>query len=190
MQMASQYQDFLKNIQQNNRLRAGLWLILVILLYSGYSVVIESLEARKENVVALQSKVAQLNTLATDSAWGERANTVKERLDSFKAILLTAETLGLAPVVTQKWIEGLLQKHHLEDATLQVGSAQLVPDLHRVYSVGVQLSGSFDSSELVNLMVEIESPSQIVFVNSLKTTFDDKRRFTLSIEVYCLVDVP
>lgn len=177
--------SFLKEFQQNLRLRIGSGIIIIILVTY---VILELNDYRyrlQQDYHNTNTQLAQLQTVATQKQWLDRATEIQPLLTQLEARLWQANTKGLAQATFQKWFNEQVNLTKINKARLTVDPAIEVEHYTYLWQVTAQLEGQFESTKINNLLLAIAQNIQM----TVTERFDilpsaTNPRFTLIITAY------
>ncbi|OQW93386.1 MAG: hypothetical protein BWK79_11395 [Beggiatoa sp. IS2] len=143
--------EFLKNV----RLRIGIWLIIALLLSYLVTLFSDYQQQLQENYGGVLNRLAQLQTLAQQTEWGDRANQAKVLRNQLEMRLWQAETKGLAQATVQKWLSGEVERIKFEQPYLQVEAATESLKYPGLWVVAARLDATFESQSFESLLLAI-----------------------------------
>lgn len=177
--------SFLKEFQQNLRLRLGGGLIVILLLTY---VILELNDYRhrlQQDYQSAAAQLTQLQTVATQKPWLDRAAETQRLLTELEARLWQANTKGLAQATFQKWFNEQVNLNRINNTRLTVDPAIEVEQHPYLWQVTAQLEGQFEAKKLNNLLLAIAQNLEIMVTERLDIVPSASRsKFTLIITAY------
>lgn len=150
-------------LRQNARLRAGVWLILLIGL--SYVLLVQSDRLALADL-EFASQVEQLRkaqALQSSSGWTEQLVTQQSVSDALAGALWEAETQGLAQASLQAALNEMIAGLEIRNGRIRSGVMQPVADMPGVWQIQVQLDGSYRlGAELQLLYAIARYPNKLV----------------------------
>lgn len=157
--LANFINEFLKNV----RLRIGIWLIVALLLTYLVTLFSDYQRQLQENYTGVLNRLTQLQTLAQQTAWRDRANQAQALRNQLETRLWQAETKGLAQATVQKWLSGEVERIKFEQPYLQVEAATESLKYPGLWVVTARLDATFEAQSFESLLLAIvEYPSMTV----------------------------
>lgn len=178
--------SFLKEFQQNLRLRLGGGLIVILLIIYVILELNDYRQRLQQDYHSAVTQLTQLQTVVTQKSWLERATKTQQLLTELEARLWQANTKGLAQATFQKWFNDQVNLAKIDKSRLTVDPAIEVDQHTYLWQVTAQLEGKFEAKKLHNLLLAIVQNIQITVTERLDITFSNPRssRFTLIITAY------
>jgi hypothetical protein len=180
--MAKGLSSVVAELRQNSRLRAGLWLIIAILL--GYSVVLLD-DYQSQLKKAYQDSLTRLNQLrgiVQETQWVERALQAKELREQLEVKFWQANSPGLAQAQFQKWLNSQMERARLEKAYLRMESTLEMPKFPQVWRVTARIDANFEADKLNILLLAIADYP--LFIVTDKLEIRNITRFTYIVTAY------
>ena len=127
----------------NARLRAGVWLILGILL--GYCALVQSdrLAAAHRDYAAEAGRLAKAEALLAGEDWPALLEAERETHRALESQFWRAETEGLAQAKLQDALSGAVEGLGLRQPRFRSGVSQPVPDLPGIWRVQTRLDAAY-----------------------------------------------
>ncbi|BAP55338.1 hypothetical protein THII_1041 [Thioploca ingrica] len=177
--------SFSKEFQQNLRLRIGSGLIVIILVTYAILELNDYHHRFQQDYHNAVAQLSQLQTVATQKQWPDRAAETQQLLTQLEARLWQANTKGLAQATFQKWFNDQVNLTKINNARLTVDPAIEVEHYSYLWQVTAQLEGQFESNKVNNLLLAIAQNIQM----TVTERFDifpsaSNPKFTLIITAY------
>lgn len=153
--------------RENPRLRMGVWIIAVILLVYGYSLMTDYRTALEEVFRQEMQHNQRLQRIAEQQYWPEQAEQARARLVQLQAGLWRADSRGLAQADIQGRLNQQLRQLKLENIKYDVEAVKDVPGVRDVWQVSVALKGIVQRSQLIELLKQIELNDRLVVIRQL-----------------------
>ena len=170
--------------RKNHRLRIGIWLIIgIVMFYGGQKLNIYFQQIKKAHFSAVE-QLNQLNEIAQQSEWTERAAQAKALVDQLTARLWKADTKGLAQATFQQWLNTKVSTFQFQVRLLQVESAFDVKDIPNVWRVDAKLYATFTPRNLNLFLSAIASNPQLIVTESLEIRAGNNPNFTIIVGAY------
>ena len=176
---------FLKEFQQNLRLRVGSGLIVIILITYVILGLNDYDNRLQQDYQSAVTQLTQLQTMITQKFWLDRATKTQQLLAELEARLWQANTKGLAQATFQKWLNDQVNSTKINNTRLIVDPAIEVEQHAYLWQVTAQLEGQFEAKKLNNLLLAIAQNIQITVTERLDIVLSTSRpNFTLIITAY------
>ncbi|ALG67807.1 hypothetical protein [Beggiatoa leptomitoformis] len=174
-------------LQNNIRLRLGLWFILFILSAYGllllndyrYKVMGEYTEANK--------RLAQLQSITQQQYWLERKQQVQTlRLDT-ESHLWLANSKGLAQANVQAWLSNQLKVAGIKEPRIKAEAAiDATQTALNLWQVTAQVEAPFSVNSVNTLLLAITQNPQWLIIERFEIRSGQSMRFTLVVTAYFL----
>ena len=176
---------FLKELRQNQRLRVGSGLIVIILIIYMMLGLNDYYYRLQQDYYNAVTQLTQLQTVVTQKFWLDRAAQTQQSLTEFEARLWQANTKGLAQATFQKWFNDQVNLAKINNTRLTVDPAIKVEQPAYLWQVTLQLEGQFEAKKLHNLLLAIAQNIQITVTERLDIIpLTSRPKFTLIITAY------
>ena len=173
----------LLELRQNIRLRLGLWGIIGLLL--SYALVFINTyqgKIKQEHQEALH-RLHQLQTVAKQTQWPQRANQTHQLLQQLEAKLWRAETKGLAQAMFQSFLQEEIYFAQFDNPRLEMQAPLDVPNYPEVWQVTAQLNAGIIPTRLYQFLSMLLQNPQLIVIEKLDIRFS---RINLTVSAYFL----
>jgi len=175
----------LTELQKNTRLRAGLWLIIglllsyIVLLLNDYQ---GTLQQAHQNAI---KRLNQLQSVAHQTQWLERASQAKALRTQLEVKFWHANTQGLAQATFQKWFDTQVNSAKMKKAHLRIQSTFALPKQPNIWKITARLDASFTAQSLHQLLLAMAKHPQFIVTERLEIRNQNRiSRFTLIVSAY------
>jgi len=176
--------SLISELRRNNRLRVGLWAIFAILLTYMVLVLNDYHKQLQDDHAKAQARLNQLQTIAKQTQWTERANQAKELRTQLTARLWQADTKGLAQAIFQTWLQEEIFFAKIGKPILNVKEAVNVPK-YPLWQVTAKLKAPFVPKGLFSLLREIAKNPRLTVTERLEIRHHVRKpTFTLVVSAY------
>lgn len=177
--------NFLNELQQNPRLRGGLWLIIGILLLYAFL----RLQTYERQLVSEYNStithLARLQEVVSQAEWTNRAEKAQATRVELESRLWMADSKGLAQANFQAWLDLQSQTSKIEEQRLQIEDTVVVPDHEKLWKVTAQLRGNFEPDKLQRILYRIANHNQLIVTERLEIRQNLRQPiFTLVVTAY------
>jgi hypothetical protein len=183
--MSKTFSSLLTELRKNTRLRAGLWLIVallisyIVLLLNDYQT---QLQQAHQNAL---TRLNQLQTIANQTQWLERAAQAQTLRTQLEVKFWQANTQGLAQATFQKWLNTEMNRAQIKKkAHLRIISTIEMPKYTNVWKITARLDAPFTPQSLEMLLLAIAQHPLFVVTERLEIRHSRTPRFTLIINAY------
>jgi len=169
----------------NNRLRIGSYVILLILGW----LVIDMLQLEKQELNGqqqqLQIKLEKIKRITNEKDWPEKAASIRKQLLLSEQKLWRADSLGLAQAQIQSWLAAELQRNRITGARLKVDKAKTMKlENQDFWRVTATIEGIFAVEDLLRLLFKIEAYRQLFVIEKLDVRQTTDTRNSLVMTAY------
>jgi len=182
--MSKPLDQLLKELRKNTRLRLGIWLIIAILMGYAFTLVDDYHAKLVQNYNGALSQLRQLQTIALQTQWDDRALQANQLRTHLEAQLWQAETKGLAQAVFQTWLQQKIQQAHIQSPGVRIDAMVEVPHFPDLWQVSAMVIADFVPENLQSLLLEIAKNPRLVVTERLDIHKAGKLKFTLIIRAY------
>ena len=177
--------SLITELRRNTRLRVGVWAIVTILLTYTVMVINDYHKQLKKDYDKALASLNQLQSIAQQTQWAERASGAQELRTQLAARLWQANTKGLAQAMFQTWIQEEIFFAKVEKPILVVGDAMDVPKYPQFWRVTAKLTGAFVPKRLFALLAEIAKNPRLAVTERLDIRHHQKRpKFIMVVSAY------
>jgi len=176
--------QLLTELRKNTRLRFGLWFIIAIMMIYIILVFNDYHAQLKQDYHTALTRLNQLQSLAQQTQWTERAVQVQDLRTQLEARLWQANTKGLAQAIFQSWLQEEVFFAQIEQPRLQVETAVEVPKNPNLWRVSAEVKGLFVQKRFYSLLLEIAKSPRTIVTERLDIRESSPPRFTLVLTAY------
>jgi hypothetical protein len=176
--------QLLIEMRKNTRLRFGLWFIIAILITYVILVLNDYQVELKRDYQNALTRLNQLQALAQQTQWPERALQVQDLRTQLEARLWQANTKGLAQAIFQSWLQEEMFFAQVKQPRLKVENAVEVPKNPNLWRVSAELKGIFVQKRFYSLLLEIAKSPRTIVTERLDIRQSSPPRFTLVLVAY------
>lgn len=184
MSLSAQIDSLRRELQGNQRLRLGIWLILLIFGYYLCMVLADYQQGLTEEYQDITEKSVRLAALLEQAEWPERARGAKAALVQLEAKLPTADSPGLAQANVRTWLDRELKKLRISSTRVRVDTAAQIPGASGVLRVGATVEGTYRQDTFARLLLAIEAGPMLMSVEQLDIKLAKSQRFSLVFNSY------
>ena len=170
-------------LQQNVRLRVGLWLILLIglsylsLVQSDRMALVQlDYEGQMEQLQKAQA--LQIGT-AAGTGWSDQLSTQKTVAEELSGAFWEAETQGLAQASLQARLGEMIADLDINNSRIRSGVMQPVADMPGVWQIQAQLDGSYRLGAELQLLYAIARHPNKLVIDRLDLSRQNSRMLVL-----------
>lgn len=150
-------------LQQNTRLRLGVWLILIIAIVYVLLVQSDRNDGARADYAGQLERLRKAQHLSGQDGWNSALSTAQERSDGLQSLFWEAETEGLAQASLQAALNEMISGLQIRNPRLRSGASQPVNNLPDVWQVQTQLEGTYRKGAELQLLYAIaQHPKQLV----------------------------
>jgi hypothetical protein len=165
-------------LRTNPRLRAGLAVVLAILVAYGLLEWRDRQDAGRAEYVRLLTQVARQSQPQQPAVWAQRASEAGDALQRARGELWRNASTGLAQAQVQDWLNGLLRQVAAKSAAVRVSEPELGPetqaltarlpaDLQIVKPLRARVEFNSDPAALLTLLAALNDAPHRVVVDGL-----------------------
>jgi hypothetical protein len=183
--MSKTFSSLSTELRKNTRLRAGLWLIVailisyVVLLLNDYQV---KLQLEHQNA---STRLNQLQTITSQTQWLERAVQAQALRTQLEVKFWQANTQGLAQATFQKWLDTEMKRAKMiKKAYLRIKSVLEMPNDTNAWIVTARIDAPFTPRSLNRLLFAIAQHPLFIVTERLEIRHSRTPRFTLIVSAY------
>lgn len=188
MQKNNLIQKIIDQLADNGRLRAGIGIIFLILMYVAFDTIDRKIEAEHSNYEELATYVESLKQLENQQEWKKLAKQVQDERRKSEARFIVAETEGLAQANVQSLLDDILAKLHITDLHMKVNSAQKYGKIAGCWFVPVRFFGELSKRNGVLLLSELEDNRNLTVIDKVEFGDNKRNKFILEIRIFCFID--
>lgn len=156
-------QGFQEEFAVNARLRAGVWVVVVVLLFYLALVQSDRVTVAFDGYAAEAGRLARADALLQRQDWPQLLEAEQAANQALEGAFWQADTQGLAQAQLQAALAGIASSLELRNVRIQPGVTQPVPDVPGVWRVQAQFSASHDSgAQLHALHVLATHPKKLL----------------------------
>jgi len=170
-------------LKQNFRLRMGLWLIGLIVLF--YLALVQSVRVDDAHSAFVQQaeRLDRAEILLGQDDWVSRAEAENAAFVELSARLWQAETLGLAQANLQGALSAITQTLNLRNSRMRSGTAQVVEGVDGLWQIQVQLDARYELGDELGLLYQLAQSPKLMIVERLDLQ-PNTRRLSLIVSGY------
>ncbi len=178
------YQNILKELRSNVRLRLGVGLIVTILV--GYSAILldEYRQKLRTEHQALVKRLAQLEGVTQQTQWTQRASETRALLVELEDKLWRANSKGLAQANLQAWLDSQMKAAAITETRLTMESTVDSTKYANVWQVTAQINGNFTAASLDTLLLAFAKNPQWVIVDRLEVYRTKPAKFLVVVTAF------
>ena len=181
MEMTQLLQELDAEVRRNDRVRWGLWAILTILLFYVVLVLADVNSELKSKYQAATTKLADVNGVATQDQWVERAHLTTAVRAELMDRLWQSRSEGLAQAMFQTWLDQQMTGFKLSELRTQMLPVEPIGGRLDLWKVTARLQGEVNLSALQRFIFRLENNAQVVVVESM--TLRNQRAKTVDLTV-------
>lgn len=182
--MSQVLSQLLTELRKNTRLRIGLWFIITIMMTYIMLVLNDYHVQLKRDYHNVATRLNQLQGIAQQTQWPERAIQVQELRTQLEARLWQANTKGLAQAIFQSWLQEEMFFAQIKQSRLQVETAVEVPQNPKLWRVSAELKGIFVQKRFYSFLLEIAKSPRTIVTERLEIHQSSPPRFSLVLTAY------
>ncbi len=182
--MKEALQNFLTEIKGNNRLRIGIWLILLTALFYGLLAVHEKNTELQHQYTEYQQTIQRLQEVNGEEEWHQRAAATEKAYTDELAHFPVIKTMGLARAGVENTLSELLASIGIEKKRLRIDQFNEIADSPGILQLTTRISGMFDIGQFAQLLYDLEKQEQRSEVIQLTVTIGKRARFELIYAFY------
>jgi hypothetical protein len=164
-----------RELQQNTRLRMGVWLILMIGLT--YLALVQSdrlADAHSEFADQVQ-QLDRIKSVKSGSDWTDALAAEEARAENLATVLWKAESKGLAQASLQASIDNIISGLDLSNARIRSGVMQPAAEIPDVWQIQLQLDGRYRPGAELQLLYAIATHPEKLIIDRLDLSRQNSR---------------
>ncbi|TWI14277.1 hypothetical protein [Aerolutibacter ruishenii] len=174
-----------QQLDANPRLKWGAALIVALLLVF----VVQELESARvhlqKRAIDEEVKLRRIKSLQGQNVWLSREQETERLHKALLAELPEVATPGLAQAGLQTWLRSLTAKSPQgNEIKVSVDPAAAVEEIPGVIRVHATLSGGMPARQIMDLMRQIESATNLVMIETTQIRSDQNNNFNISMNAY------
>jgi hypothetical protein len=160
-----------------------LGLLGVVLLLAGYGwLVMDDINRQLEReLVGSRQQKQRLIAMQNENFWSDRAQQARNLRVQLESQFWQADTKGLAQANLQSRLDRLLRQKAVINMKMQIEDPVDVEGLEGLWQIDVLIEGAIAPSGMLDLLNEIETNPQVIFVNSLDF---ERQRFRMRLRTF------
>ncbi len=171
-------------LQKNQRLRIGLWLIMGILAVYSLILLDEQHQQGAKDFQAKQQHLVRLQEVVTQTQWSERLMGISQIKVFFEEKLWRANSEGLAKADVQNWLELQAKTTKLENHSVLIESAVDMPKIPRLWMVAAEVRADFSAAALQKALFYLYFNKWVVIERVNASTRGSRPRFSIHLRIY------
>lgn len=188
--LPAQLRPLVAQVQANRRLQAGAALIVLLLLAWVFLVLGDIRAASLQRLQQGRQRLAQVQQLAQQKIWLQRADEAERLAAVLDAELPRAGSPGLAQAAFQGWLNEITG-NQANNLRLDVQAPVFVEDPVDVVRVTAMVSGTAEPQRAWQLIRRIEASTSLVTIPVLTVRSDGTNKtFSLTVQGYYHVPAP
>ena len=155
-------------------LRVGAWTIGGLLWVQSLLMLGDVAANWQKGEQAVREELAQMQTLAREKAWPQRADDARQQVAALRALLWPDADRGLAEASTQDWVRGVAAKAGLVVRDLSLVRSAVVPAAAAAsgvpgaqQAVRLRMIADLDRVSLMGFLAELARNEHVVIVDRL-----------------------
>lgn len=159
---------FYTELRSNNRLRLGIWGIVLIMLF--YLVLIQSdrLDREMDAYAMNISRSANVLTRKDQEGWLSLLREEKKISKELRTHLWQADTLGVAQASLQQSIKAILANLDVRNPRVRFGTAQPLTGATHIWQVQAQIDAHYSRGDEVSLLHDLAAHPNKMVVDRLE----------------------
>lgn len=178
----------LQQIQENPRLRLGLWAVLGIIVVYLLLVIADSRAATHEESRQLADRLARLARLSEEGNWTTRADEARGRLLDLEQRLWRTSSRGLAQAEFESWLLQQAEDAGFSRSRVDTESPVELEDAPGYWVVTSELQTLLDSDSLYRFLLLVEGNDKLVVVSQLQASDRGQTRASMTLSGYYRID--
>ncbi len=174
----------LKELQNNRRLRLGLWLIIGILAAYGLMLLDEQRQALSKDFQTRLERLAHLQSLVNQKQWSARMQGISQLKVLFEEKFWRANSKGLAEADVKSWLDLKTQHARLTNARVNVENAVDLAKLPQLWMINAEIQADFTPQAIQELLFYLYFDKWVVLERVNASNRGTKPRFTVQVRVY------
>ncbi len=178
-----QLQPALKEWHANQRLRLGVWAVLILLLGNVITHVWSWQDEQQANYQQMAQRLSKMQGLVGQTIWQERAVSAQALLEAQKKRIWVTQSASLARADIQAWLQQTTVMSNVIKPQIQVLPLTR-SDVPGVLELHASIKGSYTPSSLASLLTMLESSQRMVVVTFLDAVNRRNQSFRLELVMY------
>jgi len=178
---------WIQELQANKRLRLGMWMILAILLSYAVLWLGDYRQQLIQDYQAAFTRLTQLETIAEQTEWLERAEAAKQLRKQAEKRLWQTQNIGLARAELQNWLEQQMQAVGVAEARtkIKIEEVREIQQPFPVWRLSAHLTNiPFEIERLNDLVLAIVQHPQMVLIDRLEVRDNQRHLFSIVVTAY------
>jgi hypothetical protein len=172
--------------RNNPRLRIGIGLVVLILLFYAGSSLLEWRQSLARRCRDAADRLEHVESLVNQTAWDNRLEAAKATVVHLEDRFWRADSRGLAQAMIQNWIDDIMSKQEGEAVRVHVERAQDLNRIDGVWQVSATVESVIETDRIPALLRSIETHDRLVTIEQLNLINTDRARLTLGLRAYFL----
>ena len=184
--LSGQWDKIRVQLQGNPRLKWALALIAVLLVGMAWQALDHLRVSSQKQAIADEVNRRRIRSLQGQDIWFSHASSAKALRESLWAELPEVATPGQAQAALQSWLRTLTAPITDEKNALRVSveSSSPVKNLPGALKVNATISGGLSARQVLNLVRQIESATNLVVIETIQIQSDLNNNFSMTINAY------
>ena len=162
-----QFKQFQLELSANQRLRWGVFLILVIAIVYIVLVLDDERTALMSSYNQLARERTELTSLEPENIWNERVLSEQGALEQSSKVVWRALSEAQARAGLQSHLSALADNTGIKNFKLRVGSFQLHPTIDKVSTVRFEIEGAYLDDKMLDFINALESNMPVYKIDRL-----------------------
>ena len=184
------YQSAKMQLDANQRLRLGAWLVLVIVLMQPVWWISAYRTSLLSELAQNLEKEAKIARIAKENEWLARAVDSKELAAQLYARVAKINSLGAAQATTQNWLSDYASQAQLEGVRIEVEAPIAQENIPGVYRVAAKIDAVFLERNAVSFFAMLEKHPSFLVVERADLGQGRQARITLFVIAYFEISAP
>ncbi len=178
------FQELRTQLRENHRLRLGVWLILLVLVFY-LALLLQDLNSDMQSQYQdYANKLHRLEEVADEQKWRERSQAAKNFwTDELKKIPII-ESQGMAIAGVENRLRSMLPSIGTTKPQLKIDQFRAITNPPGIMQLTAKIDGAFVPQHFIPLLYDLEEMEQKGKVAELRITRDRRSEFELTYVLY------
>lgn len=183
MSVSSGVNDVLRELNSNQRLRIGVWIILIMAMAYGLLTLSDWENRLETDYKDTALRLIKLTDISNQTSWPGRASAARALTVRLESSLWKTNSAGLAQASAQNWINSQLKKCRISNAKTSIKDTLTLDGYPGIWQVSASIEAPFAPYSFFELLEAIEKEKAIV-IEQLDILQTRRNMFTLGFKIY------
>ena len=174
-ELSRQFNRILEELEQNNRLRWGVLIILLLAVVWLLLVMSDQNRAFRLDRQQYVTTLHDLGQIEEEQVWRQRLSLAQQDRESLQAQLWSAPSDGLLVAELQTALRRMMDESGLTSMNIQVGSAQPLTSPQGGRVIRARIRAAFKENKMLDLIAALESSPHLLVQEQVSFNYGNKR---------------